>query len=67
MLTNGSNFVWVKDAGTLAAGKCWIQLEKSPNNARALNIVFEGETTGIKSMDIEHSTLNITTTCRVAA
>ena len=50
VLTNGSNFVWVKDAGTLAAGKCWIQLEKSPNNARALSIVFEGETTGISTV-----------------
>ena len=47
MLNGGSSFVWVKDAGTLAAGKYWIQLEKSPNNARALKIVFEGETTGI--------------------
>ena len=50
VLTNGSNFVWVKDAGTLAAGKCWIQLEKSPANARALSIVFEGETTGISTV-----------------
>jgi len=47
VLNGGSSFVWVKDAGTLSAGKCWIQLEKSPANARALSIVFEGETTGI--------------------
>ena len=60
VLTNGSSFVWVKDAGTLAAGKCWIELvPSSPAHARALSIVHEGETTGIKSMDIEHSTLNI--------
>jgi hypothetical protein len=50
VLTNGSNFVWVKDAGVLAAGKCWIQLPKSPNNARALSIVHEGETTGISTV-----------------
>ena len=49
VLNGGSSFVWVKDAGTLAAGKCWIQLEKSPANARALSIVFEGETTGIST------------------
>ena len=46
----GHNFVWVKDAGTLAAGKCWIELEKSPANARALSIVFEDETTGISAV-----------------
>jgi len=50
VLNGGSSFVWVKDAGTLAAGKCWIQLEKSPANARALSIVFEGETTGISTV-----------------
>jgi len=50
VLTNGSNFVWVKDAGTLSAGKCWIELEKSPANARALSIVFEDETTGISAV-----------------
>ena len=39
----GKNFVWVKDAGTLAAGKCWIELvPASESNARALSIVFEG-------------------------
>ncbi len=45
VLSGGSSFVWVKDAGVLSAGKCWIQLEKSPANARALSIVFEGELT----------------------
>lgn len=43
VLSNGKDFVWVKDAGTLAAGKCWIeQVPSSPANARALSIVFEG-------------------------
>jgi hypothetical protein len=47
----GHNFVWVKDAGTLAAGKCWIELvPSSPAHARALSIVFEGETTGISTV-----------------
>ena len=50
VLSGGSSFVWVKDAGTLAAGKCWVQLPKSPNNAPALSIVFEGETTGISTV-----------------
>ena len=42
----GKNFVWVKDAGTLAAGKCWIQLTKS-TGARRLGIVIGGDATGI--------------------
>jgi hypothetical protein len=50
VLNGGSSFVWVKDAGVLSAGKCWVQLEKSPANARALSIVFEGETTGISTV-----------------
>ena len=45
----GHNFVWVKDAGTLAAGKCWIELPKSAG-ARRLTIVHEGETTGISTV-----------------
>ena len=50
VLNGGSSFVWVKDAGTLAAGKCWVQLEKSPANARALSIVFDGVPTGISTV-----------------
>ncbi len=50
VLSGGSSFVWVKDAGVLSAGKCWVQLPKSPNNARALSIVFEGETTSISTV-----------------
>lgn len=47
----GHDFVWVKDAGTLAAGKCWIELvPSSAAHARALSIVHEGETTGISSV-----------------
>ena len=43
VLSNGHDFVWVKDAGTLAAGKCWIeQVPASEAHARALSIVFEG-------------------------
>ena len=50
VLSGGSSFVWVKDAGTLAAGKCWIELPKSESaGARRLTIVHEGETTGIST------------------
>ena len=51
VLSNGHDFVWVKDAGTLAAGKCWVELvPSSPAHARALSIVFEGTTTGINAV-----------------
>jgi hypothetical protein len=46
VLSNGHNFVWVKDAGTLAGGKCWIELTKAAG-ARRLSIVAGGEATGI--------------------
>ena len=50
VLNGGSSFVWVKDAGTLAAGKCWIELSKSESaGARRLTIVHEGEATGIST------------------
>ena len=46
-----NNFVWVKDAGTLATGKCWIELvPASEAHARRLAIVHEGETTGINAV-----------------
>ena len=51
VLNGGSSFVWVKDAGVLAAGKCWVQLSKSESaGARRLTIVHEGETTGISTV-----------------
>ena len=50
VLSGGSSFVWVKDAGTLSAGKCWIELiPTSAAHARRLSIVHEGTTTGIST------------------
>ena len=48
-ICNGTAFVWVKDAGNIAANKAWIQLPKN-SNARKLNIVF-GDATGIGQLD----------------
>ena len=46
VLSGGSSFVWVKDAGVLSAGKCWIELiPTSAAHARRLSIVHEGELT----------------------
>ena len=51
VLSGGSSFVWVKDAGVLSAGKCWIELiPTSAAPARRLSIVFEGEATGISTV-----------------
>ena len=51
VLSGGSSFVWVKDAGVLSAGKCWIELiPSSAAHARRLSIVHEGETTGISTV-----------------
>jgi hypothetical protein len=42
---NGKQFVWVKNALSIAANKCWLEVVNS--NARAISILFTGETTGI--------------------
>ena len=51
---NGFDFVWVKDAGTIPANKCWLQIpvesEEAGQQQEQLNvrrIVFPSETTGI--------------------
>ena len=46
-ICNGYDFVWVRNAGTIAANRCWLEISNS--NARALNIVFD-EATGIKNL-----------------
>jgi hypothetical protein len=57
VLSGGSSFVWVKDAGTLSAGKCWIELiPSSAAHARRLSIVHEGETTGISTVKTDADT-----------
>ena len=50
VLSNGHDFVWVKDAGTLAAGKCWIELIPTSAAPARLSIVHEDETTGISTV-----------------
>jgi len=46
-ILNGTAFVYVKKAGTIAANKCWLEVvEDVPLNAR--QIVLESEATGVK-------------------
>ena len=58
LLTDGNDFVWVKDAGTLAAGKCWIEFPVSVAHPRQFVIVNKGAQTqtAISSIDNGKST-----------
>jgi hypothetical protein len=60
VLSNGHDFVWVKDAGTIAANKCWLEISSSQAaGARRLSIVFEGgETTGIAGVNAANADRN---------
>ena len=63
VLSGGSSFVWVKNAGTLAAGKCWIEIvPASPAHARSLRIVPEGglPPTGINTVKTAADTKDAT-------
>lgn len=43
---NGQNFIWVKDAGTLTANRCWLEMvPPTEAHARTLAIVNEDEQT----------------------
>ena len=46
---NGKQFVWVKDAITVGANKAWLSVNNS--NARAINLVFDSEATGVGSIE----------------
>ncbi|MCR5362265.1 MAG: chitobiase/beta-hexosaminidase C-terminal domain-containing protein [Bacteroidales bacterium] len=39
----GKNFVWVKDAGTVAAHNCWLEIAGASNAALSRKIVVESE------------------------
>ena len=48
---DGQNFTWVKDAGTLPANRCWLKIiPPSTTHARTMNIIFEGDVTGISTV-----------------
>lgn len=51
----GSAFIWVKEAGTIAANRCWLQIGDQPAAARAKtrSITGGGDTTGLKAIDNE--------------
>ena len=50
---NGQQFVWVKNPVSIAANKAWLEVPtagSNPSAARALTIVFDGDTTGISGL-----------------
>ena len=50
VLTDQNQFVWVKDAGTIAAHRCWLEIAPS-QAAGARRIVFSGSgTTGVNEV-----------------
>ena len=54
VLTDQNQFVWVKDAGTIAAHRCWLEIAPS-EAAGARRIVFAG-TTGIDAATLKDIT-----------
>ena len=48
---NGKDFVWIRDAGTVKANRCWLEVPKSVNPAPSRSIVGGGDTTGINAID----------------
>ena len=53
---NKHDFVWVKSDGRIAANRCWIELNYAW--ARALQIVFSGDATGLKAIDNSQFTID---------
>ena len=54
VLTDQNQFVWVKDAGTIAANKCWLEIAPS-QAAGARRLVF-GSTTGVDAISLKDIT-----------
>ena len=47
----GKQFVWLKDAGTIAAQRCWLEVPKtSAQSAPVISIVIDGMSTGIDGL-----------------
>jgi hypothetical protein len=47
---SGNAFVWVRGSGTIAANKCWLEVDKEGNAPAKLRIASEDDATGISSI-----------------
>lgn len=56
---SNNNFVWVRDAGTIQANKCWLEFDTGVEAAPLLKIVRNGDATGISTL--KHVTLDAAT------
>ena len=56
----GKAFRWVKNAGTIGANKCWLQIGEQPATTRAntRSIVGGGNTTGIDGIENDESAVD---------
>lgn len=54
----GSAFMWVRDAGVIAANRCWLQIGEQPaaSRTRTRSITGGSDTTGINAVDSEQWT-----------
>ena len=51
----GSAFMWVRDAGVIAANRCWLQIGEQPaaSRAKTRSIVGGGDTTSLRGVNSE--------------
>ena len=47
---DGTKFIWVKDAGTVAANRAWLEISSTPMQARTIRIVFGDKVTEVKEV-----------------
>ncbi len=55
---NGTDFVWIREAGNVAAHRCWIELSTTAASAAPQIRLIFSSTTGIESVDREQSTVD---------
>ena len=55
---NGKAFVYVKNAIEIGANKAWLQIPSQQQSAHKLEIVFDGNMTGVDTLNVKRGTVN---------
>ena len=55
---NGKAFVYVKNAIEIGANKAWLQIPSQQQSAHKLEIVFDGNMTGVDTLNMKRGTVN---------
>ena len=55
---NGKAFVYVKNAIEIGPNKAWLQIPSQQQSAHKLEIVFDGNLTGVDTLNMKRGTLN---------